>query len=605
MIINVKKYLILGLDSDLDLFFEKAQEEAFLEFIGQPKKNRESVEMISLIKALKILRQLKIRNSSEQSVLEKPLENPDSIVSKYEKIAQIKIERAKIASEIDRLSPLGDFEFDDLSLIAKNSNKIWQFFYAKSGKISLKELPDHIIYLRTCNGFDYFVSLSPDRVIYSGLIEIEVTRSIKDLYPYLESLDKQIRDIEDDLAKKVHLISTFEKSLMACINLDQLDKAKQSVSIVLNDNIFSSKVWVPVNKVQSLKDLVKDLDVIVEELPVEKDEKIPTCLDNTKFAAIGEDLVKIYDIPSSNDKDPSSWVFWSFILFFSIIISDAGYGLIYLLTALYLKYKHPSLEGLKKRFLSLLFVLSFGCIGWGVLVSGYFGLSISPDSALGHLSLLKKLAIQKIQFTLPSISLKEITPSLIDTYAKDVILEFSLVIGILHTITALFRYFKRNWANLGWVLFLIGGYLFFPIALKAVSFLNVWGIASPSWAEHIGLYCIYIGIGSACFLAVCQRGLYGLLELPNVIQIFSNVLSYVRLYALSLAGTIMAETFNNMGNYIGPIAGFIATILGHMINIQLGVMGGIIHGLRLNFLEWYHYCFEGNGKLFDPLKKIK
>jgi vacuolar-type H+-ATPase subunit I/STV1 len=94
-------------------------------------------------------------------------------------------------------------------------------------------------------------------------------------------------------------------------------------------------------------------------------------------------------------------------------------------------------------------------------------------------------------------------------------------------------------------------------------------------------------------------------EIANVVQVFSDVLSYLRLYALSLAGAIMANTFNQEGSALGLFMGFIIILIGHTVNLGLSFMGGVIHGLRLNFLEWYHYCFNGGGRLFKPLQKLK
>ena len=109
--------------------------------------------------------------------------------------------------------------------------------------------------------------------------------------------------------------------------------------------------------------------------------------------------------------------------------------------------------------------------------------------------------------------------------------------------------------------------------------------------------------GSAC--ALIQRGWKGLNEIANLVTVFADVLSYLRLYALSLAGAIMAETFNTEGAGLGLFIGFIIILIGHSVNIGLSFMGGVIHGLRLNFLEWYHFCFYGGGRLFKPLSKLR
>jgi V/A-type H+-transporting ATPase subunit I len=67
----------------------------------------------------------------------------------------------------------------------------------------------------------------------------------------------------------------------------------------------------------------------------------------------------------------------------------------------------------------------------------------------------------------------------------------------------------------------------------------------------------------------------------------------------------MASTFNQEGSALGLAIGVVIILIGHTMNIGLSFMGGVIHGLRLNFLEWYHYCFTGGGRLFKPLQKIR
>ena len=131
------------------------------------------------------------------------------------------------------------------------------------------------------------------------------------------------------------------------------------------------------------------------------------------------------------------------------------------------------------------------------------------------------------------------------------------------------------------------------------------GWVDSTIAGEIGLQLIYTGLGISVFLALVQHRLKGLGEIVNMVQVFADVLSYLRLYALALAGSIMAATFNEMGMAIGLLGGFVVIIAGHGVNILLGVMAGVIHGLRLNFIEWYHYSFEGGGRLFNPLKLLK
>jgi V/A-type H+-transporting ATPase subunit I len=111
------------------------------------------------------------------------------------------------------------------------------------------------------------------------------------------------------------------------------------------------------------------------------------------------------------------------------------------------------------------------------------------------------------------------------------------------------------------------------------------------------------GLGLALGLSLIQNRIMGLLEIINIIQIFSDVLSYLRLYALGLAGAIIGVIVNEAAAKIPLFFGALILLFGHGLNMVLAVMGGVIHGLRLNFIEWYHYSFVGGGKLFSPLKK--
>jgi len=111
---------------------------------------------------------------------------------------------------------------------------------------------------------------------------------------------------------------------------------------------------------------------------------------------------------------------------------------------------------------------------------------------------------------------------------------------------------------------------------------------------------------------VIIRVLIGLNASLGFIQLFADILSYMRLFALGLATMYMCQTFNMLAQmaydicppYVGYVPAVIVLVLGHGINIVLGIMGGVVHGLRLNFLEWYRWCFEGDGLNFKPFKLV-
>ncbi len=79
--------------------------------------------------------------------------------------------------------------------------------------------------------------------------------------------------------------------------------------------------------------LIDGLNIHAEQVSIDSADKVPTCLQNYGTAMIGEDIIKFYDIPATNDKDPSKWVLWFFAFFFAVIVGDAGYGVIFLCLA--------------------------------------------------------------------------------------------------------------------------------------------------------------------------------------------------------------------------------------------------------------------------------
>ena len=163
----------------------------------------------------------------------------------------------------------------------------------------------------------------------------------------------------------------------------------------------------------------------------------------------------------------------------------------------------------------------------------------------------------------------------------------------------------RNFAGIGWVLAIIGGYLYFPSFLDSTSIFNFLHVFTKEKGFELGLYLIITGSILALVFGIIQNKWKGFLELTKPLEIFADILSYLRLYALGLAGMIMASTFNDMAREAGLILSFFILLVGHGINITVGIMGGTIHGLRLNFIEWYRHCFEGGGKLFNPLRLLK
>lgn len=638
MIIDVKKYLILGVREDIDRFFSRAQQKGIIEFISPASKKGVEVplEIQHLMNAMRILRKLPVKKPYEGGVdLQVADETAMRILELKAEVERLAEEKRLLEVEIARVAPFGDFSLDDIDYIEREGKREIQFFCMKTEKAHVSDISNEVIFIGTDYDLDYFIAINKEARSYPDMIEMRIDRPLGELQTHLGFVKESLHQLEAELKGYAGHLEFLHEALIERLNDFNLLAAKKEVSFPLDNSLFAVEAWVPVNKTNTLYAVIDGMAVHCEQISIEEHDRIPTYMENKGVERIGEDLVKIYDIPAATDRDPSGWVFWFFTLFFAMIVADGGYGLLYLGLCFYLKLKYPKLKGSGRRFLKLATILATACVIWGVLTAAFFGIQVHPKSWLGKMSVIQYLEIKKADYHIahkddvyqfwvskfPNLSSvksggefleqgvvkkdEHLSYPIVDAFSDSILLELSLMIGVIHIALSLLRYLWRHWAGIGWVCFMVGGYLYFPKILKATSMFHFLGIVDKTTGEQIGLQLIYTGIALALFLALLQKRLKGIGEVTTVVQVFADVLSYLRLYALGLAGAIMAETFNEIGQSVGLFLGVLVILLGHSVNIMLGIMAGMIHGLRLNFIEWYHYCFDGGGRLFRPLMRLK
>jgi V/A-type H+/Na+-transporting ATPase subunit I len=638
MIIKVQKYLILGVKEEIDRFFGRAQQKGIIEFISPHTKRGIEVplEIQHLLDAMRILRKLPVKKPYEAGGdLPFADETALRILELKAEVERLSEEKRLLETEIVRVAPFGDFSQEDLDFIEKMGKREIQFFCMKTAKSHVANFGPEVLFISTDYDLDYFVTINKEARSYPDMIEMRIDRPLGELQSHLHFVKESLHQIEAELKGFAGHLSFLNEALIERLNDYHLALAKKELSFPLENSLFAVEAWIPENKTQTLYAIIDGMAVHCEPIQIEELDRVPTFLENKGIPAIGEDLVKIYDTPATSDRDPSGWVFWFFALFFAMIVADGGYGLMYLGLCLYFKYKYPHLKGSSRRMLKMGTILASACIIWGVLTSAFFGIQIDPKGWVGKLSIMQYMAVKKADYhvthkddvyqlwvkdnnqlaqaksgqefmDLGAVEVSgHVTYPILTEFTRNILLELSLVIGVIHISLSFLRYLWRHWAGIGWIAFMLGGYLFFPSILKATSLVNFLGLVDKTTAQEFGLQLLYTGIAVALFLALLQKRLKGIGEIATMIQVFADVLSYLRLYALGLAGAIMADTFNDLGQNVGLFLGVLLIVVGHSVNIMLGIMAGMIHGLRLNFIEWYHYCFDGGGRLFRPLMRLK
>ncbi|MGE4574177.1 MULTISPECIES: V-type ATPase 116kDa subunit family protein [Parachlamydia] len=633
---DVKKVLFVGIEDEREVFFKKAQEIGQVQFISPSAvKDREiPQEVQDLASAIKIVRGFPTLPQEDQGNIALADGLAQKILQLKHKLDQLEEEKRMTALEISRIEVFGDFSLDDIAAIEKEGNRKVQFFFAKKDFFDHHALSDELIKIGSDHGLDYFVSISKTPKQYEKMVEMKIEHP-------LGKLKQRHQEAHKEWIETEHLLRSYEKynhflhqGLVDKLNKYHLIHAKGYAEDILDGNLFAVQGWVPVNKQDEIQKLVDKFRVHSEEIEIEPTDTVPTYLENQNLSRMGEDLVHIYDSPSISDKDPSLWVLFFFLLFFAMIMGDGGYGLILLGIVLFIRYKKPNLKNLGKRVLNLTTLLAVFCIGWGLVTHSFFGMNLSPDNPLHKMAPLTWLTEKKADYHIQHQDavyqewvdkfpqLKGVTDpkeflakgyseqkgkksyDIISKFSDNIMLEFALFIGVIHIGISLIRYANRNWTAIGWLICLVGGYLYFPYYLDATSMLHYIFHLDKEQAGIQGLYLLMIGTAIAVIIAIFKQKFLGVFEAMTAIQVFSDVLSYLRLYALGLAGAIMASVINEMSESMTFVLALIVMILGHAVNFALAIMSGVIHGLRLNFLEWYHYSFEGGGKMFNPLRKI-
>jgi V/A-type H+/Na+-transporting ATPase subunit I len=633
---DVKKFLFIGAQDDKDVFFKNAQSLGIIHFIDpnlrSHKEMPEDVQQVAT--AIKVLRGLPPVEQEENFNNLDSHQIVQNILELNEKNEILLEELRVLALEISRIDVFGDFSLEKIASIEKEAKRKIQFFVGRPSLFQEESLPNELISIASDHGLDYYFAINEHSVTYDKMIEMKIDHSLGELRARMAQAQNEHRKLEHQLKKYSQYNEFLHHVLVDKLNDYHLYNAQAYVQQAIGGALFAVEGWVPVNKESQVESLVERLNVYAEEIAIEPKDDVPTYLENHGIARLGEDLVDIYDTPSASDKDPSLWVLWGFALFFAFIIGDAGYGLVYLILALFLRYKYPDLKGMGKRVLNLFTVLCIGCIVWGTLMTSFFGLQIGLDNPLRKLSLVQWLAEKKIDYHIahkdavyqewiekyPDLSrvtdrhefvsfIPASDPNrghiVLNKVTDNVMFELALFVGVVHLVSSFLRYAWRNIPNIGWAIFLIGAYLYFPYYLKTPSFLNTVGKIDLVRGGTFGLELMIGGIAFAWIASIVIHKWKGIFEIMTLIQVFADTLSYLRLYALGLAGAIVGSTINEIASGLPLIFSILLIVVSHVINIVLGTMSGIIHGLRLNFLEWYHYSFEGGGKQFQPLKLLK
>ena len=415
----------------------------------------------------------------------------------------------------------------------------------------------------------------------------------------LEGYTKEKEKIVQHEKKITKALQTFHQkyinNLLALREEILLEKARKEVPMrfARTQQVYLVEGWVLAKDMEKLENLVTDstkghVDCLFTDPPSTLDD-VPIYLEMPRWARPFKTFLELFALPRYNEVNPSVILGVSFILFFAIMLGDAGYGVLILGFSLFGRIRLGKYSPLIRDWSFVGIWLGILTTIAGILFNGFFG-DFVPRFIYGDTNLL----------------LYEWGPFPIDAIHKPVtILVMSLILGLAHLNTGIILGIYKNMKNSNyrailkkqapWFFLQIGGG-----ALVGNAMLHIWEL-SPGVTAVSGLFT---GIGLLGLLST--SGAIGFFDLTGVV---GDWLSYARLLALGLATAGMALAFNIVAEVFAdmlPFVGFIILplilIFAHFANFILQSLGAAIHSLRLQYVEFFNRFYEGGGKEFMPFK---
>ena len=440
-----------------------------------------------------------------------------------------------------------------------------------------------------------------DKICRENITEFNFNVSSGSPKELLDLLQKEKKEIEKQKKKIISELRVYAKEqleeLFALREEIQIEKIKKEVqkNFSKTNSTYIIKGWVLEKNVKDLEESItrvsKDHVSCSFETPSTNPDNPPVYLETPEWGKAFRTFLDLFATPKYNEIDPMIFMGLFFVLFFGIMLGDAGYGLCLLILSIfgYLKFSKYS-ETIKNwSFMGIWLAITTMVVG--ILTNSFFG-----D------------LIQRFIFHNPNQQLYNLTLFGIDLPVNSlrnplIILTIALLFGLIHLnvgiILAIYQTYKNKkfkeliTKHLSWVPLQIGG------GMLIGSFLmHLWDLGNLEF--YLSAILVIIGL----ILRLIDAGPLGLFDITGYI---GDWLSYARLLALGLATTGMALAFNivadiipNMIPFVGIILTPIILIILHTVNLGLQTLGAGVHSLRLQYVEFFNRFYEGGGKKFEP-----
>ena len=612
MVDKMIKYSFILLSEETDGFLDKLQELGVVDVTrsAKPIDDRSAAILESVGNARRMIAKLEgidyskdedkkaIDQAYGKTIMEKDM--VEGAGKAFVRLMELEAEKTAAEKEVKTRLPWGDF---DKARLQQLETLGYAVRYYKTDRKAFDAQWSELYPLQIISedkSVIWFVTVCPKDQEYSMPIEQAPAPegSWKEAQAKAEALKAEIAKVKGQLLRYKENIAQMKKDCQNSLTDLDLYLAKASTESAAEDMLSILEGFAPAELEDKVSKALDKMGVLYIKEEAREEDNPPIKLKNNRFVKMFESLTGMYGMPNYGEYDPTPVVSIFFLLFFAMCMGDAGYGLILILVGM----------AIRKGWLNISMFKGLGplitTLGAATAVIGFFlGTAFGMD--------LTQL--------LPETATRCMITGEIAGYPAQMVL--AIGIGVFHLCLAMTikavgytqRFgFKENISTWGWLILILGGIIVAALALIGVMDSSITKVAVIVLGAVSALGIFIFNTPGRNPLINIGAGLWDTYNM--VTGIMGDVLSYIRLYALGLAGGMLGAAFNDLGLMVrgsgdeasitGGVFFVIILLIGHVLNLLMSCLGAFVHPLRLNFVEYFKNSgYDGKGKTYKPLKK--
>ncbi|MDO4749311.1 MAG: V-type ATP synthase subunit I [Eubacteriales bacterium] len=401
---------------------------------------------------------------------------------------------------------------------------------------------------------------------------------------------------KEELAGKISALASRREEFRLRIDTlnNRLARAEAGTQLLFTESAFVCSGWITAPDEPRLAEVLSKYDCAweTEDPDPENPAEVPVKLKSNRLTKPYTVITEMYSLPAYNGIDPNPFIMPGFALFFGIMFADMAYGLIMALAGLFLIYKVRP-RGTLGNMAGLLVQCGISTFIMGFLVGGFFGDAIPVLGGIFGKEWTLVPTFGAVQVGSISIALPL---NLLEGNNPLYVLVAALILGVIHLAVGVGIGVYLKIRDGEWLDALLGDLSWWVI----FAGIGVLVLKGSSVLIYVGLAMVVLGgvLKGKGFGRV--TGVFGALY-NGVTGYLGDILSYSRLMALMLAGSVIASVFNQLGALGGVILFIPVFLIGHVLNFGLNIIGCFVHTMRLQFLEFFGKWYRDGGRPFRPL----